>query len=139
MNDVSSRLTVFFDDPFWVGIWERHSDGRMEVAKITFGPEPKDYEVYDFLLKNFGRLRFSPPARNQDLSKEIPNHKRMQRAINRQLQKNGTGTKAMQALKLQHEQCKSEKKIFSRKKKQEDCERQFELKQIKKKEKHKGR
>lgn len=139
MNDVSSRLTVYFDDPFWVGIWERVSEGRMEVAKITFGAEPKDYEVYNFLLKNSGRLQFSPPVKNHDQPKIIPNSKRMQKAISRQLQADGAGTKAMQALKLQQEQRKSGKKIFNKQKKQEDSDRQFELRQLKKKEKHKGR
>lgn len=139
MNDVSSRLTVYYDDPFWVGIWERVSEGRMEVAKITFGAEPKDYEVYNFLLKNSGRLQFSPPVKNHDQPKIIPNPKRMQKAISRQLQADGAGTKAMQALKLQQEQRKSGKKIFNKQKKQEDSDRQFELRQLKKKEKHKGR
>lgn len=30
------------------------------MCKVTFGAEPKDYEVYDFVLKNYYRLRFSP-------------------------------------------------------------------------------
>ena len=29
------------------------------MCKITFGAEPKDYEVYDFVLKNYYRLRVS--------------------------------------------------------------------------------
>ena len=35
--------------------------GQLEACRIVFGAEPKDYEVYDFLLKNWHRLRFSPP------------------------------------------------------------------------------
>ena len=30
------------------------------MCKITFGAEPKDYEIYDFVLKNYYRLKFSP-------------------------------------------------------------------------------
>ena len=26
---------------------------------LTFGAEPKDYEIYDFVLKNYYRLKFS--------------------------------------------------------------------------------
>ena len=38
-------LTVYFDAPFWVGVFERMEDGRLSVCKVTFGAEPKDYEV----------------------------------------------------------------------------------------------
>ena len=89
MDKVSGKLTVFFEDPFWVGIFERIEDGRLSVAKVTFGAEPKDYEV-------------------------------------------------QQALKLQREQNKHERKERSREKKEADELRMFELKQQKKREKHKG-
>ena len=59
-DTVKAVLTVLFEDPFWVGIYERSAGGRYEVCKITFGAEPKDYEVYDYLLKNWSKLRFSP-------------------------------------------------------------------------------
>ena len=38
---VSSKLTVFFEDPFWVGVFERVSCGKLSAAKVTFGGEPK--------------------------------------------------------------------------------------------------
>ena len=34
---------------FWVGVFERVSEGKLSVCKITFGAEPKDYEIYDFV------------------------------------------------------------------------------------------
>ena len=60
MDKVSGRLTVFFEEPFWTGVFERISEGQLSVCKVTFGAEPKDYEIYDFILKNYCRLRFSP-------------------------------------------------------------------------------
>ena len=60
-----STLTVFFEAPFWVGVYERMDGERYEVCKITFGAEPKDYEVWEFLRKNWSRLRFSPPMKGQ--------------------------------------------------------------------------
>ena len=60
MQKVESRLTVFFDNPFWVGVYERVADGKLEACKITFGAEPKDDEVYEFLLLHWNTLRFSP-------------------------------------------------------------------------------
>ena len=32
-----SKLTVFFDGLFWIGIYERIQDGKLEACKITFG------------------------------------------------------------------------------------------------------
>ena len=58
-----SSLTILFEAPFWIGLYERIDNGKYEVCKITFGAEPKDYEIYEFLLKNWGRLRFSPPIK----------------------------------------------------------------------------
>ncbi len=29
MDKVSGRLTVFFEEPFWVGIFERTSEGKL--------------------------------------------------------------------------------------------------------------
>ena len=43
---MEARLTVYFDDPFWVGVFERIEDGKLSVCKVTFGGEPKDYEVH---------------------------------------------------------------------------------------------
>ena len=60
MDKVSGRLTVFFEEPFWIGVFERISEGKLSVCKVTFGAEPKDYEVYDFVLRNYYRLKFSP-------------------------------------------------------------------------------
>ena len=48
MVTISSCLTVFFEEPFWVGVYERQSGNRLEVCKITFGAEPKDYEIMTF-------------------------------------------------------------------------------------------
>ena len=76
-----STLTVFFENPFWVGVYERIDDDRYEVCKITFGAEPKDYEVWDFLLKNWSKLKFSPPSKAERVEERKINPKRMQREI----------------------------------------------------------
>ena len=52
----------------------------------------------------------------------------------------GIGTKSQQALQLQREQCKQQRKAKSREEKLLEGEnRKFELKQQKKKQKHRGR
>lgn len=134
-----SSLTILFENPFWIGLYERIEDDRYEICKITFGAEPKDYEVYDFLLHNFTKLRFSPPIKVDKVKAYRINPKRMQREISSQLQDSGIGTKAQQALKLQHEQCKIERKVKSREQRDVEKEQQYALRQDKKKAKHRGR
>ena len=137
MDKVSGKLTVYFEDPFWVGVFERIEDGKLSVAKVTFGAEPKDYEVQEYIRKYYSSLKFSPAV--ETIVKDIKrNPKRMQREARKQIIEIGIGTKSQQALKLQQEQNKQERKERSRKKKEAEEQRMFELKQQKKREKHKG-
>lgn len=138
MDKVSGRLTVFFEGPFWVGVFECISEEKLSVCKVTFGAEPKDYEVYEFVLKNYYRLRFSSAVAT-DVKETVRNPKRIQREVRKQVQNIGISTKSQQALKLQQEQFKIERKILSREQREAEKQRQFELKQQKRKEKHKGR
>ncbi len=138
MDKVSGKLTVFFEEPFWVGVFERLLDGKLSVCKVTFGAEPKDYEIYDFVLKNYYRLRFSTAVAT-DVKETSRNPKRVQREVRKQIQNTGIGTKSQQALKLQQEQLKIERRAVSREKREAEKQRQFELKQQKRKEKHRGR
>ena len=137
MDKVSGKLTVYFEEPFWVGIFERIEDGKLSVAKVTFGAEPKDYEVQEYVQKYYFSLKFSPAV--DTVVKDIKrNPKKMQREAKKQMQEIGIGTKSQQALKLQQEQNKQERKLRSQEKKEAEKLRMFELKQQKKREKHKG-
>ncbi len=138
MDKASGKLTVFFEEPFWVGVFERVSEGKLSVCKVTFGAEPKDYEIYDFVLKNYYRLRFSPAVAT-DVKEVGCNPKRMQREVRKQMQNVGIGTKSQQVLKLQQEQLKTERRTVSQKQRKAEKQRQFELKQQKRKEKHRDR
>lgn len=113
MDKVVGRLTVFFEQPFWVGVFECISEGKLSVCKVTFGAEPKDYEVYDFVLKNYYQLKFSPAVAT-DVKETGHNPKRIRREVRKQVQNTGIGTKSQQALKLQQEQSKTERKTMSR-------------------------
>lgn len=139
MDKVIGKLQVFFEDPFWIGIFERMEDNRLSVCKVTFGAEPKDYEVHAYLLKNYDKLRFSPSVEGVVQDREHINPKRRQREVRKQLNQPGIGTKSQQALQLQHEQNKLVHKIRSKEQKEAEEERQFAIRQKKKREKHKGR
>ncbi len=138
MDKVSGKLTVFFEEPFWVGMFERVSEGKLSVCKVTFGAEPRDYEIYDFVLKNYYRLQFSSAVATV-VKETSRNPKRVQREVHKQVQNTGIGTRSQRALKLQQEQLKIERKTVSRERREAEKQRQFELKQQKRKEKHRGR
>ena len=131
------KLTVYFEDPFWVGVFERTQNGTLSVCKITFGAEPKDYAVHAYVLRHFYELHFSPAlsARQHVL---CSNPKRRQRQVQKHLSGAGVGTKSMQALAAQREQLKTERKQQSRAQQEAEQQRRFEQKQRKKLEKHKG-
>ena len=102
----TSRLTILFEDPFWIGLYEREDDTGYAVCRIVFGGEPRDQEVYTYLLEHWRTLRFSPPRPADDRPDAPKSPKRRQREA-RQATRTGTiGTKAQQALKLQQEQGK---------------------------------
>lgn len=137
MDRYSGKLTVYFEDPFWVGVFERVENGKLSACKVTFGEEPKDFEVWEFVLKHYDQLKFSPSV-DVVVRKEAVNPKRMQREIRKQSAA-GIGTKSQQALQLQREENKMERKAASREQREDEKQRQFALKQQKRKEKHRGR
>lgn len=78
MDKASGSLTGYFEEPFWVGVFEVISDGKLSVCKVTFGAEPKDYEIWDFVLKNYYSLKFSPAVETV-IKQAADNPKRRQR------------------------------------------------------------
>ena len=93
MDKVSGRLTVFFEDSFWVGVFERIENGKLSAAKVTFGAEPKDCEILEYIQKYYYSLRFSP-AVAAAVKEKKRNPKRMQRDAKKQMWEQGIGTKS---------------------------------------------
>ena len=137
MNDINVKLTVFFENPFWVGVFEHVENNFLIVSKVTFGAEPKGYEVLDYIIKNYYSLVFSPAVETK-IKKDKTNPKKAQRDVRKQMQVSGIGTESQLALKSQHEQNKKESKVRRREEKEADELKRFLLKQYKKRKKHKG-
>ena len=138
MAKVTVKLTVFFADPFWVGIFERREGSKLSVAKVTFGAEPRDYDVYEFILEHYYDLQFSLAVKVA-VREEKRNPKRKQKNARKAMQEKGIGTKFQQVLKQQYEQNKQDHKVKKREEKAAKVQRLFELKQQKKKAKRRGR
>lgn len=137
MEQLHLKLTVYFDDPFWVGVFELIVDDHLTVSKIIFGKEPKDQEVLDFILNSYNKLQLSPPV-DILLKKKKVNPKRKLREA-RKSSACRIGTKSQQALQLQREENKLIKKTISKQQREEEKKRLYNLKQQKRKDKHRGR
>lgn len=116
MYKISDKLTVYFENPFWVAVFEHIEDGLLSVSKVTLGAEPKDYEIYEFVLNRYNKLQFSSVVAAV-IKEEKKNHKRVQRQLRKQAKEMGIGTKSQNVLKLQQEQNKQERKSINRAKK----------------------
>lgn len=105
MEEISVTLTVLFEAPFWVGVVERVEDGRLSACRIVFGAEPKDYEVWEYVLRSYSGLKFSP---------------------------------AVEAARKPAAGDQKRRRARSRAEQEAEKQRRFDLRQQKRKEKHKG-
>lgn len=132
-----NKLIVCFKDPFWVGIFEIIENNTLKTCRVVFGSEPKDYQVYEFVLDNYYKLIFSKPIKAKNNHNKI-NPKRLQRKISTEMKKKTISTKAQEAISLQRELNKLARKKKSSKQKNYMKELKFQKKQEKKKQKKKG-
>lgn len=131
-------LTVFFEGPFWVCVLERSDGKTLSAAKATFGAEPKDPEVLEFVCTQFCGLKFSDPVAHEKHEHSRPNPKRMRRQVEKAVNSVGIGTKSQQALKAQYELNKQEHKS-ARKQEREAAEKlKFELRTKRRKQNTEG-
>ncbi len=135
---LETRLTVLYEEPFWIGVSERIENGKLTVAKHIFGAEPSTADIYEFVLDHSYDLDYSPPV-DVDMKREHANPKRRQREARKMTVQKGIGTKSQQALQMQREEKKIERKQIGKEQKEAEKKRRFELRQKKKKEKHKGK
>jgi hypothetical protein len=135
------KATIFFEKRFWVGLFEREDKAGYAVAKHIFGAEPSDPEIYEFVLKNYRELRFGEPKEFKLKVKRM-NPKRVQREVRREMERIKETmrpcTYAEDYMRQEIEKGKEERQHKSVIEKQEDKDKQFELRQIKKKKKHRG-
>ena len=135
---MSVTLLVFFEDPFWVGIVERREGGRLRAARVVFGAEPSDREVYAWVLECFDGLHFSPPVKDGLRRAMAQNPKRRQRQAAKAAVQ-GVGTRSQQALQSAREANAQQRVARSASQREAEAQRRFYLRQEKKKAKHRGR
>lgn len=135
----SHTLTVFFDDPFWVGVVELRDGGAYSVARHVFGAEPTMPEVERFVQFGLKRLKYADALSDESEKPAKINPKRMQRMVKKEMEKNPLkGTQAQRAISAQREEAAQGRKEASRERKQAEKDARFEQRSRKRKEKHKG-
>jgi len=53
---VTSVFTIFFEDPFWIGILEENYNGINYMGKHIFGAEPSNSELLQFYIYEFENI-----------------------------------------------------------------------------------
>lgn len=135
-----SLFTIYFEDPYWVGIIEQHVNGSYSAARIVFGSEPSDADILNYLSKNYpNNVQFTKPVDATNLKVKPINPKRRQREAASLLNQRGTSTKAQETIQRSYEQFKQEKQHEKRQLKEAAAEQKYLQKVAKRKQKHRGR
>lgn len=135
------KVTICPENALWVGIFERADEQGLAAARVIFGKEPTDPELYEWVLSNFDKLKFSTQQQFKLIIKR-KNPKRVLREVKKELEKvAGAGRKesfAQEALRLELEKTKKLRKSKSRTEKEAEEAERFSLRQEKKKQKKRG-
>jgi hypothetical protein len=130
-------FTVFFEDPFWVGILESEDEGRLAVARHVFGAEPSNAELLHFMLDRFADMPRAVSRDGAERRRAPVNPKRAVREARRDAVR-AVSTKAQAALSAARSELKSEKKASSAEERRASEARRFELRSEKRKRRHTG-
>lgn len=131
-------MTVVFEQPFYKGIFERFYEDQYAVAKINLGTSlPKTRDIYRIILTDWDRISFTDVGKFSMKTHKM-NPKRRQRSAQKQVHARFQGSRSQQAIQVVYEK---QKKDFHKKKHDQILKRkqqQFEIRQLKKKQKHRG-
>lgn len=135
---MEGKMTVLFESPFWVGIFEKQENGMCQAARFVFGAEPTDPQLLEFARTVYGSLDFSRPV---PVTEEPPvemNFKRRMREVRKQMSAPPGTTRSRQIIQQEYELQARERETGHREAQEADEQRKFHLRQIKRAEKHRG-
>ena len=109
-SEVSSTLTVYHDGQFWVGMVEYVEDGMLRVARVVFGAEPSNEEIYRWVLAHWAHLNLSTAAEcvGVHFGRLPGNPKRRAREAAKAMRQHGSSTASQFALARERERIKDE-------------------------------
>lgn len=136
------KLTIYFDGQFWIGIVEMMENNKLKVCKHTFGSEPKESEILDFIFHDMIPLLNSTSGVKNSIDKrknKTINSKRLIRLAAKEMKNQWVSNKSYEALRIELEQKKKMKKCITRQMKEELKEQKRQMKIQKRKAKHRGK
>jgi hypothetical protein len=136
---IEGSLTVTFEDPYWVGIFERLDERGYSVAKILFGSEPNAEIVHQVVLQQYHSLSFSKPTPEPPSAQKLVNFKRRQRELKELMERApGLQPDAAQALKEERQRQAAARKKRQKEDRVAEEAYKLQLRTERKKEKQKG-
>jgi hypothetical protein len=134
-------FTIFFDPPYWVGVLEEERAGMLYIARHIFGAEPSEQEVLEFVRRDFDSLwaQMTVGIAVETETARRFNPKRLQREVRRTMAAPPLSTKAQEAMRVQIEHNKQERKANHRAEREAEKEYKREVAREKAKAKHRGR
>ena len=106
---VTSVFTIFFEDPFWVGILEENYNGINYMGKHIFGAEPSNSELLQFYIYEFEKIKKLIIGETGIVTKKM-NFKKSINKSKKAQNKTGVGTKSQNLFKKAFEKTKDIKK-----------------------------
>jgi hypothetical protein len=134
------RMTVLFDDPFWVALVEAEEAGGGRLYRHIFGGEPSGPEVYLFVLYELAELLRRPaaPLAIDQPAARMVNPKRRAREAARSTAERGVSAAAELALELGRAAAKQERRASARAARDAEAAVRYAKAQIKAREKRRG-
>jgi hypothetical protein len=136
-----NTLTVYFDDPWWVGVIACEEAGTLRAYRHIFGSEPSGEEVLAFILRDFLPLTSRPvvglPGDAKALLRRNP--KRAAREAARQTAERGISTKAQEALRVAREAEAQTRQATSRAERERAAEQRRAQTRARARARHRGR
>lgn len=137
---VSSTLTVYHDGQFWVGVVEHVESGMLSVARVVFGAEPSNEEVYTWVLERWANLHLSTATEPvESRQNRLPgNPKRRAREAAKALHVRGSSTASQRALARERERLKDESRSERAARGREETLARWEKRREKRRRKRRG-
>lgn len=140
-SGVSSTLTVYHDGQFWVGVVEHVENGTLSVARLVFGAEPSNEEVYTWVLEHWTSLRLSAEAEpvGPRVGRLPGNPKRRAREAAKAMRQHGSSTASQLALARERERVKDESRSERAARRQDEARSRWEDRREKNRRRHRGK